>query len=326
MWILGSFKTEAMFFILPGLFAVAMAIAFPHIGDTSVLYGLLATALIDSGHVYTTFWRTFFHKEERQSSSLYWQIPLGIFLVFLTWYYFRIPHLWSFVVYSTLYHHVRQVYGFSKWYQVLNKRTDKISDYFLYDLSLGPIIIYHFRPGAIGNYYSTDDLFLFEHFEMFQSLLYVYALILVSWIMYEWKLWKSGTKEVNRVISVGLPAFIYGFSFFIGKSVSQILFPLLFLHGISYCGVMGQSLKRTRGGWFSSIAKSLGVVALTAIVFGLLESTLEGTIIGENRRLSGMVPAMVVGLYLTPLYCHYLFDAIIWKQSHRESKLIFANH
>jgi hypothetical protein len=324
MWILGSFKMEATFFFLPALFGMAIAMAFPHLGDTSLLYGLLATALIDSGHVYTTFWRTLFHPEERNSSNAYWILPIAIFLFFFTWYFSRLPGLWSFVVYSTLFHHVRQVYGFSKWYQALNKRTDKFSDYFLYALSVGPIFIYHFRPDAIGNYYSTGDLFLFPDFTIFKALMFVYAFVLVGWIMYESRLWRNGTKEVNRLISVGFPALIYAFSFFIGKSVSQILFPLLFLHGIAYCGVMGLSLTKTRGGWFSSMLKSLLIVGTTAVVFGMIESWLEGGYIGENRRMKGFVPSIVVGLYLTPLYCHYLFDAMIWKRSHREAKIIYS--
>lgn len=324
MWILGSFKMEAMFFFLPGLLGMVVAMAFPHFGDTSLIYGLIATALIDSGHVYTTFWRTFFHPEERNSSRAYWLIPLAIFIFFFGWYFSKLPGLWSFVVYSTLFHHVRQVYGFSKWYQALNKRTDKISDYFLYALAVGPIFIYHFRPDAIGNYYSSGDLFLYPDFQVYRSLLFVYSVILVGWIMYERRVWLSGRKEINRVLSVGFPAMIYAFSFFMGKTVSQILFPLLFLHGIAYCGVMGLSLQKTRGGWFSTISKSLLIVCGTAVFFGLLESWLEGGFVGENRRLKGFIPSLVVGLYLTPLYCHYLFDAMIWKRSHREAKIIYG--
>lgn len=324
MWILGSFKMEAMFFFLPGLIGMVVAMAFPHFGETSLIYGLIATALIDSGHVYTTFWRTFFHPEERNSSKAYWLIPLAIFFFFFGWYFTALPGLWSFVVYSTLFHHVRQVYGFSKWYQALNKRTDKISDYFLYALAVGPIFIYHFRPDAIGNYYSSGDLFLYPDFQVYRSLLFVYSVILVSWIMYERRVWLSGRKEINRVLSVGFPAMIYAFSFLMGKTVSQILFPLLFLHGIAYCGVMGLSLQKTRGGWFSTISKSLLIVCGTAVVFGLLESWLEGGFVGENRRLKGFIPSLVVGLYLTPLYCHYLFDAMIWKRTHREAKIIYG--
>lgn len=324
MWILGSFKMEATFFFLPGLLSIVVALAFPHLGDTSLLYGLLVTALIDSGHVYTTFWRTLLHPEERNSSSLYWLLPLGIFFFFFAWYFSRLPHLWSFVVYSTLFHHVRQVYGFSKWYQALNKRTDKISDYFLYALSIGPMFIYHFRPNAIGYYYSSNDLFLFPDITIYKGLLYVYSVVLVSWIMYERRVWLSGRKEINRVLSVAFPATIYAFSFFVGKTFSQVLFPLLFLHGIAYCGVMGLSLNKTRGGWFSTMFKSLLIVGVTAVVFGLIESWLEGTYIGDNRRLNGFIPSIVVGLYLTPLFCHYLFDAMIWKRSHREAKMIYS--
>ncbi len=324
MWILGTFKKEVIFFFLPALFAIAIAMTFPHLGDESVIYGLLATALIDSGHVYTTLWRTFLHPEERKSSSIYWVFPLAICLFFFMWYYFQLPYLWSFVVYATLFHHVRQVYGFSKWYQTLNKRQDKISDFFLYSLSFGPILIYHFRPGAFSNYYSTDDLFLFPDSIIFKTLLYVYSMIAVAWILYERRLWIRGTKELNRLLSVAFPACVYAYCFFVGRTFTQLLFPLLFLHGIAYCAVMGLSLTRTRGGWFSNLTLSLTIVAGTAVVFGLFESFMEGSIVGDNRKLTGFVPSLIVGLYLTPLFCHYVFDAVIWKKNHRESKLILG--
>lgn len=324
MWILGSLKTESMFFFLPALFAVAIAISFPHLGDESVIYGFIATALIDSGHVYTTVWRTFFHPEERRSSHVYWTFPFLICLFFCCWYFFKIPGLWSFVVYSTLFHHVRQVYGFSKWYQALNKRSDRISDYFLYALSIGPMIVYHFRLDAIGDYYSVGDLFIYRSADLFKISISLYALIVAGWLLYEARLWNKGIKETNRFLSIAVPAVVYGYCFLLSRTFTQLLFPLLFLHGISYCGVMGISLQRTRSGWFSTITKSLLIVGVTAIVFGVFESMMEETIVGDMRKENGLIPSLIIGLYLTPLYCHYLFDAMIWKRSHRESKLIFG--
>ena len=37
-----------------------------------------------------------------------------------------------------------------------------------------------------------------------------------------------------------------------------------------------------------------------------------------------LVTGLLNALYLTPLFCHFVFDAYIWKSRHREAKLVFA--
>jgi hypothetical protein len=323
MWILGSFKKEASFFFVPGLLSVLIAISFPHLGESSLLYGLLATALIDSGHVYTTAWRTFFHKEERQSSrALYLLFPVFFFLIFFIWFATGARGLWMFVVYSTLFHHIRQVYGFSKWYQALNKRSDQSSDFFLYSLALIPIIAYHFRPGAIANYYTMNDLFLFPQLDIFKSFIMIYATFLSGWIIYELRSWKQGKREINRIFSIAFPAFIYGYCFFFGKTLTQTLFPLLFIHGVSYCAVISQSLYRTQPMKFKNLLLSSTIVIVTAVLFGLTESWMESHIPIDSP--GSILGGVLVGFWLTPLFCHYLFDAIIWKRNHRESAKVLG--
>ncbi len=326
MWILGSFRTELIFFYLPGLFSVIVAILFPELGTTSILYGILATALIDSGHVYTTVWRTWLYPDELKSSHRYWLFPLAFFIIFASWYFFNLPGLWSFVVYTTLFHHVRQVYGFSKWYQAINKRADKISDYFLYALAIFPMIIYHFRDGVPVYYYSENDLFIFPNLMVQKVLILVYSLIWAGWISHEMKLWKQGKREVNRILAIAFPAIIYGYCFLIGKTFTQVIFPLLFIHGIAYCGVMGQTLYRTQSARFKNHALALTVVGITAVIFGLSESWYEENFVRVVTGYSSVVTACIVGLYLTPLFCHYLFDAFIWKRSHRESSLVLGKN
>jgi hypothetical protein len=324
MWILGSSKSDALFFLLPGLFSIGMGMMFSQLGETSLIYGLLATALIDSGHVYTTFWRTLLRPGPPKADLKFWYMPLFFFLLFSSWYFLKLPGLWTFVVYSTLYHHTRQVYGFSKWYQTLNRRTDEISDKFLYGLAVLPMVIYHFRPGAIGSYYAENDLFLFPNATVTDVLLVLYGALVLGWIFYETKLWRSGTKELNRLISVGYPSLIYGYCFLIGETVTQVLFPLLFIHGIAYFAVMAQTLHRTQRKSFSTQYLALQCVLITAIVFGLSESWLEEEAVALHTGKALWINSMLIGLTLTPLYCHYFYDAIIWKKSHPEAKLIYA--
>ncbi len=308
---------------LPGLLAVIAAIFSPNLGEESLLYGMLALGVIDSGHVYTTMWRTWLHKEEVITEKLYFFFPVAFFLLFATWFYFELPYLWSFVVYSTLYHHTRQVYGFSKWYQKLNKRQDNESDRYLYFFAYFPMVIYHFRPEAIGSYYTDTDLFLYPQPVLRDFLLYFYLMVAMTWGYREWRLWQSGIREPNRILSVAYPGVIYAFCFLVGNTVTQILFPLLFIHGIAYFGVMGQSMSKTQRR-FQNEGIAILVVLVTAVVFGLTESWFEENFVGHKLGENPILNSFIIGLSLTPLYCHYAFDAMIWRKNHREAGLIFS--
>jgi hypothetical protein len=322
MWILGSLKCDLVFLMLPGLFSVGISMLFPHLAESSLVYGLIATGLVDSGHVYTTFWRTLFTSGKKRQWP--WMVPVFFILFFGVWYYFSFPGLWTFVVYSTLFHHVRQSYGFSKWYQTLNHRADPISDRFFYGLIILPMVTYHFSPGALGSYYSENDLFLYPLSNVRDALMVIYSVVLFSWICYETKLWKRGLRESNRIISVGYPALIYGYCFLVGETLTQILIPLLFVHGVAYFGVMGQTLHRTQKQRFSSLFEALSLVIITACVFGLSEAWIEEEALNLHSGSPLWLSSLLIGLTLMPLYCHYFYDAIIWKKSHAEADLVYG--
>jgi hypothetical protein len=198
-----------------------------------------------------------------------------------------------------------------------------VSDFFLYFFAYFPMVIYHFRPEAIGGYYTTDDLFLYPLPWLRDVLLYVYFGFVVAWGVYEFRLWQSGVRETNRLCSVGFPAAIYAYCFIAGSTLTQILFPLLFLHGVAYFGVMGQSMSRTQKR-FEREGFALFVVLVTAVIFGLFESWAEENVIPRFPGENLFWESVIVGLSLTPLYCHYAFDAIIWRKNHREAKIVFS--
>lgn len=315
MWIFGNLKRELLFLYLPGLVGILIACLDGKIGETSLLYGLLVTAILDSGHIYTTFWRTHLHSDERKTSHAYWIVPIITFTGFATWFAMGWPGLWSFVVYASFYHHLRQAYGFSKWYQYLNKSYRKTSDVFLYVLSCLTLLAYHFRSGVMSNYYSSDDLLMYPDENIFRIVTGIFLTAFASWIVYELVLWKQGFREYNRIMSVASPVLVYGYCFFIGRTVTEVIFPFTILHAVSYFGIMGQSLERTQKKRFPNFFYAFGIVLLTALIFGLMESAYEEHVVGMTGLQS-----VVIGLYLTPLFLHYYFDSRIWRKNHREAK------
>lgn len=326
MWILSSPLKESLFIYLPGLIGLLLGYLWPDLDETSLFYGLFASAIIDSGHVYSTIWRTWLHTEERKSSKGYWLVPLIFFLCFSSWYYLQLPGIWTFVVYATLYHHIRQVYGFSKWYQAKNKRSDRTSDYFLYALGIWPMAIYHFRSDVVAGYYTSFDLFIFSNESLLQLALITYAIIIFCWLSYEYLLFTRGIREINRFLSIAFPALMYGMCFVLGKTVTQVLIPLLLMHGISYIGIMAQTLNRTQKR-FSTFSLSFLVVSATVISLGLWEGWLENNFLHQRFQpyQDDIYTAIIIGLYLVPLFSHYIFDSWIWKKSHREAQAVFVD-
>ena len=65
-------------------------------------------------------------------------------LLFL-WNFFEVPYLWTFVVYFTVFHNVRQLYGINKWFQLVEKNFNKVPDYFLYAVCGASFLALHLR-------------------------------------------------------------------------------------------------------------------------------------------------------------------------------------
>tara|TARA_Y100000768_G_scaffold389027_1_gene390679 strand:- start:7112 stop:7387 length:276 start_codon:yes stop_codon:yes gene_type:complete len=61
MWILNSWKKDAFFIILSG---PLIFLLMNFVGERSVELALLAILFLDSGHAYTTIFRTVFHEKK----------------------------------------------------------------------------------------------------------------------------------------------------------------------------------------------------------------------------------------------------------------------
>jgi hypothetical protein len=322
MWIFGSWIKDALWLYIPGLVALLLAALLRPEQPTwaFLIFAFVAQAVLDSGHVYTTLWRTYLNPVERRRSYIYLWLPPVLFAVFFLWSWGEIPFLGAFVVYSTIFHNVRQFYGLSKWYQRLNGRYRPDSDHLLYFLCLVPVVMAHFRSDIEwSSYYARADVVFWPQPELFNFCLYVYVVVALFWLLYEARLVWQNRDEWPRTLSVAFPAAIYGSAFLLGRTQSEILFPLVVSHGLAYLALVGLSVRRTgRPRVNSSLA--LGLVFITAIIAGSLEHWGESWVDFSDPSM-----AFFVALVLTPLYCHYLFDAFLWKRSHPEAVLIYAS-
>jgi hypothetical protein len=328
-WILGSSWKDGAFIVLPGFAGITAALLLPPDPAYFMIYAFLASTVVNAGHVYTTAWRTLFRKEERESHPMYWTAPLAVAVGVSAWIYFKIPFLWSFVVYATAYHQIAQVYGFLKWYEKLNKKTSAAAGRFLIALTVMPFVLFHFRQLKNFGFYTDKDFFFYSSPELFKSGLAVYFLIIAAWLVFEAGLIRKKQFESNRFLAVLTPAALYGWCFLAGGNVPQILFPLFLSHGIPYLMATDLSLKRI-GRTPANPAVKTGLIILVTAVIGGVATRLYGTYLipisnDYAHSGAGLLTAVLTGLYLVPLLCHYIFDSHIWKSTHRDSNRIYSN-
>lgn len=311
---------DIMMLYAPGVLAIVLSHWIPSTPDSMalLLFSFVAAGLLDSGHVYGTLWRTYFRTSERRRTRTYWWLPIGFFVLFFMWNYWQWKYLAAFVVYATVFHNIRQLLGISRWYQKINKAWSRLSDLFLYFMCVFPFVIFHFRDLQIPSYYSGEELFLYPSSELYRGALVTYAVSIVVWIVFEiYRMIRFG--DFNRTLSVFFAGLFYGCAFINGETAPQILFPLVVSHGFSYLALTDLSLRKMEPITYKGFIPLL-LVGLTAVIFGTAEWSVEE----EWLDMNSSAKAFTTALLLTPLFCHYYFDAFLWKRTHPDAAKIYA--
>jgi len=116
--------------------------------------------------------------------------------------------------------------------------------------------------------------------------------------------------------------------FLTGVDPVTLILPMLVNHGVPYFAVMSLSLKRLEPKRFKSLAWTGAAIVATAAGFGLFEYGYENLVIDIDNRYTfrpiGFWQSALLGVYLVPLFCHYVLDAYIWTGKHREAKLVYG--
>lgn len=316
-WILGSLKRDFLAFYLPGFLVSFLLILFG-LPENQVLFLFLAWlffGVLDSGHVYTTVWRTYLDKNEfKRRKIVYTLSPFIFFLAFFFMSIFDFVLLGALVVYATVYHNMRQFYGLTKWYQKINSSFDKKSDFFFYSLTFLSFATLQFRSDLnFGEYYPGANKFFYPNFFLEKIFVFLFFLNLLFWVSYEmFKAYRTKVVEWTRILSVAFPVGLYAFSFMHFKTVATVVFPLVVSHGISYMILILYSAQKTKYGGVSSWKLPAAIVSVAAI-FGSAEFLLEDFQIEASFFY---FKSALAALILTPLFCHYYFDAFLWKSNH----------
>jgi hypothetical protein len=318
-WIFGRKRDDFLWFLLPGLIFLVGDFFIKDVPGSRIfpIYFFVSYSLIGSGHIYATNWRTYLNPAELKRSTMYLWVPLLCFAAFFSWSYFSWTWLALLPAYSQLWHHTRQSYGIQKWYQKQNNKYRKTSDYFLYALCFLPMAVFHFRqPTSLQSFLLPKDLLLYPNEALEKFFLGAYLVCLAAWVCYEWKNRKE--REWNRLSFLAVTFLLNGGCFILGRNEWEIMFPLVAYHGSCYLGLTSLALNRTRKKTFS-MKKAVFFVLLLALCFGFYERAIEF----KQGHFSLLWESVWAGVYVTPIMCHYVYDAFLWKKGHPESAQIY---
>ncbi len=321
-WILGSFPKDLIGLFLPGYFGLLCVYLFSEISTLAAIIGFVSLVLIDSGHVYTTFLRGPFFKINnllKTSASL-----VLVFLFLFLWLYFQVPYFWSFVVYFTLFHHVRQFVGLIKWYNKLDHYRDTILIYFFYASVLTSVLLFHTSPAEIKTYFMLPgDILYFPSKQVFKSLLIMQVFIWASYIFYAGYLFLVLKLTPYKTHLF----FIFSILFYFlvcmsNRNTPLVLVPLLFAHGIPYILLIYTSQKKLK----PAVSKNQILLVLIAVVvlMSLAEFGLEENFIDFEYLNTLILPKLALAMFLTPLIFHYVIDGYIWQSKHFLAKKIYS--
>lgn len=296
------------------------------------LITFIALVLVDNGHVYTTLWRTYLNKKELLSHHYYQTFPPICFFLILVFTQVALPWFWVFVVYFTLYHNLRQLYGFYRWYGSLHQLKDRILNFLFYALCLCPVFIFHTAKARVGfNYYHAGDSLNFENALLNQISWGIYFTLGLGFVLY------AGFITFRRKNLAVWPMFLfmvtsfvlYGLAFIPARTSLEIIGPLAFSHGISYFGAIALSMYRLptqQKEWpdFSRLFFKSGIVGisilvvLTAIVFGVADDFFQERFIDDEVNNLSLLQSLFIALWVTPLFSHYYFDSKLWRHTNKD--------
>ena len=324
-WILGSFRKDLGLLYLPGF---AVVILLKIIGTPALPIAVLTfviTALIDSGHTYATLWRTLRRPSSQSDEKKYALFALMIFTASWLWMRLGLPHFWTFVVYSTIFHHVRQSYGLHRWYQSLARERDAWTGRLLQVLLFLPFLALHFRPARSFGIYTVSDIPSFPSWEIWNTLRALWNVTLLLFLCREYLIYlRTQTVRTQTLFSVLMPSLLQWICVFANSSKMDILFPLLVSHGVAYIVLIA----RGRQSLGSPISLRMGIifVGISAVVGGLLSFGLEQLAIDFNyiRGKFSFWNEIVLALIATPMLWHYLVDAFIWKHTDEDMRKILS--
>lgn len=303
---------------------------------------------IDVSHVWSTIFRTYLDKEERNNHRLLLSAtPILAFSVLFVLAFMSTFWFWRILAYLALFHFIKQQYGFMMLYKVKAKdfasRKWLTDRQVIYMAMIYPVLFWHLTPDRAFSWFVDGDFFagyrlLFIPQNIWLVFHIIYTSIILTWLIIEIKRKNKSWGKILWVMTTALNWFI-GIVYF----NSDVVFTItnVVAHGIPYVILIVQyehqkSVIREK-------QKKIFFIAFYVVAGVLLLGTIEEYfwdifLYGEHRSFyESFTPyfdffvehpaavALALALLSLPQVTHYILDGFIWKNNDQNPyvKLIF---
>ncbi len=287
--------------------------------------------LVDVGHVWSTVFRVYFDREERQRRRLlYYGGPVLVYALAVLAYAQGPMVFWRCAAYFAVYHFVRQQYGWVAMYRRRageTGRLDRLIDTAaIYACTLYPLLHWHVRGPTKFSWFVPGDFAygLAAWLEVVGFALYVLALAAYAVRAGQrWFLLGRGNPGKDLVVVttaacwyVGIVALNSDYAF----TVTNVI-----IHGVPYYALVYMGARRREREGYAGLIRVLrygpGALIAVSLVFAFGEELLWDRLIWHERAwLFGEPLAWGLGIevFLVPLLAlpqlaHYFLDGWIWR-------------
>lgn len=326
-WIIGPAFISTFFVFIFNFLGIAPQ-------TTSTLYWLIFVVFIDVGHVWSTLFRTYLHKEGRvKFKKQLWLIPIGSYMIGVLLYSQGALVFWRVLAYLAVFHFIRQQYGIYQIYahkEISSSESKQFESLWLnkltiYSATLIPLIIWHLGSEREMNWFVAGDFLYFEKSHLIPLFYGIAVVILLCYGIKEIIIQKKSLFLPKNLFLVGtLFAWWSGIVFY--QSDWSFTITNVVAHGIPYYALIYVShlKKREQLTWPTSLP--LFSIFFLLLFLGYFEEALwDAFIWREHSFLFGFfsflpkvqsleMATILVPCLTLPQATHYVLDGLIWKR------------
>jgi len=344
-WLL-SRTFDLLFIISPSFFAVIFVLCFSNqlTNLTEIpTWGWVVLILgIDVSHVYSSLFRTYFHKKEFfKNKTLFTLVPSISFIFGILIYSFNALYFWRLLAYLAVFHFIRQQYGFMRLYsrkESLSPWSRGIDSLLIYMTMVFPIAYWHTHLPRNFQWFIYGDFIRGIPQILTSLLLFFYCFCILIYIIKE-------IFHTIKTLSFNLPKnlIILGtaLSWYVGIVFTNddLSFTItnVITHGIPYIALVWlfgfrESHKEEKLIAFANIdykyffsRQTIPLFFFLLLLLAYLEEGLWAGIVWRERleffNLFAWLPeiqnhdtlSLIVPLLTLPQLTHYILDGFIWK-------------
>jgi len=289
----------------------------------------LAVIVTDNGHIIITLFRILTKNRALKEKLFYLGITLASITLTWLWLVLKIPYFWSFFLYFTAYHHMKQNLGLFAWLSKSEKSQIPYLKFYSYACFLLPFVFFHLRTD-IQTESIIYGLLKFPEFMQTASippgtlrmsghlltgglLLSAFGLFMIDWLK---------QRKIRTGIYVISITALNVFSMIYGRNFYEVYVPLILCHGMTYFLATSDSLVKVQK---YSVLQSVTLVVLTAFTYGIVDWYLQEEGFAEYS-VQSLPTWMLLGIALTAglNIAHYTIDGFVWKRSDVDYKTIHS--